>query len=480
MNWIDRLLSALFPTFLLEGTPWISTWEEKERREFIRFSRVVFLLAAAAFIANYVFFDRVVGLQPPQFWLWFRASMSAVSLLCAAFYFSPLANSFRFYKLPAFVAGAIYCYFQGRVLVWYEPSVYPYAFAFVVLCTTFMRTTMLYSWLYVSLLLGLMFPSFVEAGVSMPLFYSGSIVSLVAISFIRSSYGSEVAYFISQQSNIESQKRIVELTTEFSDRIRTFLPKEITRRIDEHIRSRHMTILQASEQVLRPRKAAISCLFSDIRGFTTSTRNVEGFVVDGVIPNVKECTRVVEDQGGVPRKIGDLIFAYFDRADSVDSLSRCVLAAIAMIDTNRLSNKMAGKNPIRRNVLVASGEAVVGNLGGFDSSIEITALGDPVNFLARLDEATKNPAISSRIVQDVVVMDTASARMLLAMHPGLVLEELKLKQLGVSIRDFADVSSIYLLPLSSENRTEFGISTDAGLEAEMAQNWDIGYENAAS
>ena len=64
MRWLERLLHALFPSLLLEGTPWANVWEEKERREHLTLLRYVFSLAPIAYIGHYYFVDVPMGLEP--------------------------------------------------------------------------------------------------------------------------------------------------------------------------------------------------------------------------------------------------------------------------------------------------------------------------------------------------------------------------------------------------------------------------------
>ncbi len=280
--------------------------------------------------------------------------------------------------------------------------------------------------------------------------------ALIFIIFARSGYAAEVKYFKANQENIENQRRIIELNIEFADRIRAFLPKEISSRLFRYVEERRMTILQSIEEVLRPRRRDIACLFSDIRGFTRATQgNGEIFLDEGVIPNVKECTYAIERCGGIPRKIGDLLFAYFDQPDPRDNLVRCLKAALDVIQTNNdFNDSRPSHDPINRYVLITSGDAIVGNLGGFDSSIEITALGNPVNFLSRIDEATKHLAIRHLITNSHVVMDERTAMELSKMLPDFKPECLNLTEYGVHIRDFESVDRIFLYLVDPlKNRT---------------------------
>lgn len=176
----------------------------------------------------------------------------------------------------------------------------------------------------------------------------------------------------------------------------------------------------------------------------------------------------MEEQGGIPRKIGDLIFAYFDSEDNRYNILGCVGSALAISRINEAMNATAASVEIRRYVLVAHGDAVVGNLGGFDSSIEITALGSPVNLLSRMDEATKAPSLGVLLKSGDVVLAPAIFEELTAVVKGLECLEIELGGIGVAIRDFPEVQRIFILPASDGNveRIHRAINgQDAGLRS---------------
>ena len=76
--WIDRAIAWVFPSLVLQGTPWYHLWQTKERTDFLFLPRVLFTLAGFGYFAHYVFFDRVMHLQPVEFWFTFRMSMGAL------------------------------------------------------------------------------------------------------------------------------------------------------------------------------------------------------------------------------------------------------------------------------------------------------------------------------------------------------------------------------------------------------------------
>jgi class 3 adenylate cyclase len=351
------------------------------------------------------------------------------------------------------ISGAVFCYFQAKVLLWFEGSVYFYAFGFVIITTVIQKISILKSLAYALALIAIQWSLFIEAGLEPPLLYSATAVALVFVTFARSGYLSEVRYYVANQQNIETQTRIIEMNVEFTDRLRAFLPEEIAGRLFRYVEEQKMSILQAIEEVLRPKEKVVSCLFSDIRGFTKSTQNVGDFLNDAVIPNVKECTNAVEANGGIPRKIGDLIFAYFDHPDPINNLAKCLNAGFDLIEANRRFNESRPKHHnIRRHVLISTGEAIVGNLGGFDSSIEITALGNPVNFLSRVDEVTKHQRIMPLLSGNELILDDESASCISSINQQIEIQRVDLRIIDVSIRDFEETSTLWILRNTQTNR----------------------------
>ncbi|MEM9621984.1 MAG: hypothetical protein AAF993_10070, partial [Pseudomonadota bacterium] len=110
---------------------------------------------------------------------------------------------------------------------------------------------------------------------------------------------------------------------------------------------------------------------------------------------------------------------------------------------------------ISRYILIDCGDAIVGNLGGQDSSVEITALGSPVNFLARLDEVTKHPALKDKIHSGDLLLSETAMDMICSVIKGTGVEldyrRIDLSQLGVTVRDFPDAHSIYSMRSTDKN-----------------------------
>ena len=199
-------------------------------------------------------------------------TMTAAALLTAAYYFIPALYEVEYYKIPAMLAGAIFCYYQARVLVWYEGGLVLLRLCLRHRCDSRAEAEHCPKPVYAGALIASQWHSFLEAGIGVPLLFSATAISLIFIVFARSGFAAELKYFKANQENIENQRKIIELNIEFADRIRAFLPKEISSRLFRYVEERRMTILQAIEEVLRPRHREIACLFSDIRGFTRATQ----------------------------------------------------------------------------------------------------------------------------------------------------------------------------------------------------------------
>ncbi len=452
---IGKALAYVFPQTLLEATPWQQTWDDKERHDFIGVARVFFPLAAALYVAHYFLFDKPMGLEPLRSWLLFRLSMATVALAALAFYLSPLSR-FHYYRVPAVLALLLFCYSQAEVTVIYPDAPWMYCFLFVGISTLVLRASVLASVFFVLSAFVLQWSALIATGIPTPTLLSAAFVTLILIIASRGGYVADIRYFLLTQQNTDSQRRNIELNIEFTDRIKSFIPGEIAKRLDSHLQSGDMTVLQAIDEVLRPRKKNVACLFSDIRGFTEASKNLEQFVGELVLPNVKACTSAIDDNGGVPRKIGDLIFAYFDGGSPHLNLLRSLRAGFQIAEINQSQNLGSTEGEkITRYILIATGEAYVGNVGGFDSSVEITALGSPVNLLSRIDEITKNPKISVLLQSGDIVLSSSAHSMLMQLGLRPSGKKLHLHDLGVTVRNFSDEKFIFVMSPNESNRQHF-------------------------
>jgi class 3 adenylate cyclase len=116
---------------------------------------------------------------------------------------------------------------------------------------------------------------------------------------------------------------------------------------------------------------------------------------------------------------------------------------------------------VRRYILISSGLAIVGNVGGVNSGVEITALGSPVNFLSRLDDATKAPGLAEKLEQGDILLCKQSAEILASALPSLPMQRVCLSKHNVQIRDFTEVDTIFILKPTDENFATLAPLVDA-------------------
>ncbi len=444
MKWFESTIAYLFPTILIDGTPWRSLWEIQQQEQFVRVARFFFPFPAVGYIAHYYYFDVPMGLEPIEFWFQFRATMSAACLVVIAFYFSPLART-RIYKIPAMLLCFGICYSQAKVTVWYGKEAWVFFFLFILAMVMLLRMSSLNSVAYGALVVAVSVPVLMDGGVTTENIVSGSIVTLSLCAMVRAAFVSDVRNFLLNQENIAAQEKIIELSQDFSNRIKSFIPKVIADRLTHYMEEDRLTVVEASIEALKARKQDIACLFTDIRGYTQGSKDIDRFINESVMPEVKECSDTIERLQGIPRKVGDLIFAYFDTESVQLNTLRALIAGIEVSRINESMNATGTALEIRRYILIASGDAFVGNFGGLDSSIEITALGSPVNYLSRVDDLTKAPALASKIdTGDILI----SQRAFNLVNDGVVAldcEMIDLSQLDLAIRDFPEETIIYRL-----------------------------------
>lgn len=445
MQFLERLFYILFPLAALKGTPWEKQWASHEKENFRNNAVVFFAITFVGYILHYYTVDRAEGLSPSTLWFQYRYGMGLVSLLCFLTYLNLKKINLKNYRLPAIIAGALFVYFQTRTIIWYPKIPYLYSFAFVFVCVTVLSTSILKSTLLGILYFSFIVPSLQESGLSNALIFSACFFTLAIIIIARSKYLIDLKYFIETQKNILQQKKFIESNIEFTNQIRAFLPGEISRRLTDFIQEKRMNVIQAIDEVLRPKQTKVACLFSDIRGFTKSSEDLKGWVSEAMYPNVKASTLAVERFKGIPRKVGDLLFAYFDYEEIEESIQMALKSAVEISKINaQLNSTLSDDLKIKRYILLSYGDAIVGNLSGYDVSIEITAIGRPVNYLSRIDEATKSENLRNILESGDIILSEEFHSAALTLFPKLKFIELDLNKLNVKIRDFENSHKLFI------------------------------------
>jgi adenylate cyclase len=171
------------------------------------------------------------------------------------------------------------------------------------------------------------------------------------------------------------------------------------------------------------RRAELTILFSDIRGFTSISEKMEPHeVIEFLNEYLSEMAAIVKHAGGTLDKfIGDAVMAFWGEPvhhpDHADRAADCALAMQAT--TAQLAARWVaeGKPDIHIGVGINTAEVVVGNIGSVEHKLDYTVIGDGVNLASRLESANKE------------------------FHTGIIISEFTLAKLGdrFAVRALGDV-----------------------------------------
>jgi adenylate cyclase len=173
---------------------------------------------------------------------------------------------------------------------------------------------------------------------------------------------------------------------------------------------------EAAEGILRGRQLEVTVLMSDIRGFTTLTRqrSMAGqseLHVRQLNEYLGAMVEVVGQHGGtIDKFIGDAVMAVFGSPlsrgarEEARQAVRCGLAMRAALAALNADWRRRGLAELDSGVGLASGPVVAGQIGS-PKRLEFTVIGDTVNLAARLEAMTRQ-------VEAPLVFDTATAVLL--------------------------------------------------------------------
>ena len=147
----------------------------------------------------------------------------------------------------------------------------------------------------------------------------------------------------------------------------------------------------------------LSVMFTAVRGFTTLSERLAPQRLLGILNTLFGAlgARITEEMGTIDKFVGDAVMAFWNApVDVADHARRACRAALGMRATLRrlnaedafgLRGAAAGVEEIGIGVGIATGEALVGNMG-LETRFDYSALGDTVNTAARLEGACKDVA----------------------------------------------------------------------------------------
>ncbi|MBQ4115694.1 adenylate/guanylate cyclase domain-containing protein [bacterium] len=142
------------------------------------------------------------------------------------------------------------------------------------------------------------------------------------------------------------------------------------------------------------KKATVTVLFSDIRGFTTMSEQMTAQQVSEILNEYfTEMEPIITEHNGIINKfIGDAIMAVFgEPIQDKNHAQNAVKCACKMLDkVKELQKKWANENKPKINIGIGinTGEVFVGNIGSVNR-MEYTVIGDTVNLASRLESYNK-------------------------------------------------------------------------------------------
>ena len=142
------------------------------------------------------------------------------------------------------------------------------------------------------------------------------------------------------------------------------------------------------------KKANVTVLFSDIRGFTSMSEKMTAEEVSLILNEYfSEMEPIITKYNGVINKfIGDAVMAIF--GEPIQDLNhpqnavKCAVEMLKKVEQLREKWLLEGKPKIEIGIGINTGEAFVGNIGS-EKRLEYTVIGDTVNLASRIESYNK-------------------------------------------------------------------------------------------
>lgn len=155
----------------------------------------------------------------------------------------------------------------------------------------------------------------------------------------------------------------------------------------------------------------LSVMFTDVRDFTALSERLEPPRILAVLNTLFGAlgARITEELGTIDKFVGDAIMAFWNAPiDVADHARRACQAALGMRETLRrlnaenafgLRGSEAGAGEIVIGIGIATGEALVGNMG-LETRFDYSAVGDTVNTASRVEGACKEVGYDIVVVKE--------------------------------------------------------------------------------
>ena len=444
---LERLLKLfvdhLLPEFQLQSSEWESIWLQRQRKSFLSKMPIILGLMALLYIFHHFFVDRPQGLN----WATYRFGAAGACVFLISFYHL-FGQRLSFYRLPACLLFIGLSYLQARTIVWFNEVPYIYSLIMVIVFSYILQMNMAKSLAFAVLILFLQHDTFVEANIDYGMLTSVYMITIGVVILSRLNFFDQIRIFVAERENEKANITNIENNKEYTRYIQRFLPPEISRRIRACMAG-GVGVQDSVKSILQPEQKEVVLFRSDIRRFTQLSKNIS-YLPNSVLPDLKFTTVEIDKTGGISRKIGDLVFAYYDCQSIEENIIGCMRASLIISAENLRRNKQAVlQERIDKQCIITSGQAVVGNIGDDGTNIEITALGEPVNFASRIEDYVKAPERIKNFQEGSIFICSRTKELVTHYLPGFEVQKHFISD-GF-IKDFEDVKEIFIVPTSENN-----------------------------
>ena len=178
------------------------------------------------------------------------------------------------------------------------------------------------------------------------------------------------------------------------------LRQQIKKQFEHYLDPRQVKELQKNPDKLKlgGEKRYATFLFTDVRGFTSMSENLEPEQVTYIMNKALTAQQsAVQKHGGmVDKYIGDAMMAIFNAPLDLDNHENKAIDCALDIQKNMevLNDELVEKGikPVAIGIGINTGYAVIGNMCS-DKRFDYTAIGDAVNIGARLESGTKEAGV---------------------------------------------------------------------------------------
>lgn len=172
------------------------------------------------------------------------------------------------------------------------------------------------------------------------------------------------------------------------EKIQSAMGKYISKDVMQNV------VRNIDELKLGGKRANVTVLFADIRGFTSMSENMSAEEVSFILNEYFTALEpiIARHNGVINKFIGDAVMAIFgepiqDKNHAMNAV-KCANAMLQKVDELQKKWLKEGKPKIEIGVGINTGEAFVGNIGS-ESRLEYTVIGDMVNLASRIESYNK-------------------------------------------------------------------------------------------